>query len=151
MAKAVADFATGERDEALYGLVDLAGGVGLAYRNGWRGARMAAERAAEGVAVAEIQPATAQNPRTTVENPDGNPFADSPVSTFASPFEVAEPTQAISAPPPTEMPAGPTSREFDVQDGAPRAFPTKQDVRLAVGEEPPKKPKAEPSDQMSLF
>lgn len=153
-AKGRLDFAAYQRDETLYADITA---IGLAYRNGWRSARIAAENAAEGIVTPENEPAKAQNSPASASDPDASPFGTEPVSIFSSSNEVPKmdivPSgtfESISRQPPPDTRTAPTSREIGLSGGA-RPMPTQEDVKLAIGEKTPPNAKPADPDQLSLF
>lgn len=119
-----ADFLAGKRDEARYN--DASNGAD--YRRGWQLARLGY--------IAD-QPRPEPNPQAFAPEPlaDDPPWDDAPV--VRSQTEQSHPAEAVT-------PAAP----------APRIEPkghTQQDVRLAAGEDKPKKSKPAPAGQLDLF
>ncbi len=119
-----ADFLAGKKDEARYG--DASNGAD--YRRGWQLARLGH--------IAD-QPKPEPNPQAFARAPlsDDPPWDDAPV--------VRRETEQ-SQPAAVSVAIAPAPRIEEKP-------PTKADVRLAVGEEKPKKSKPAPSDQLDLF
>lgn len=140
-AKGREDFAAGRRDERLYATAE---DHGASYRNGWQSARRAKLAADEGLAP---PPAATEARAPEIQQPEAQNDGDLPAWIASS---------AASATPPDPEPA-----RVEQKDAPPAEILPRKDapeigasvVKLAVGDERPKKPRkpAPPDDQLALF